>query len=252
MVVLEFLRYGSHKGNRLFLCRCDCGAEAEVWNTSFYRAWCCCKDCRNRDRHRHGMSGHPLVGLWRRIARYVAGWEDFHVFRAQIGDDKPFPTATLGPKDVTRPLACDNWQWVDVHVCIGMKVAKYTTILGVTHSKSDWAGICKITKERMRQRLDIYQPVEAVSCYPSAVEYFRSLGKGAEVENWLGARYLQLMDGEVHTFKQGVDFHVSHQSVRQQLHTIAKQHGQKVTIKELAGQVIFCFKPRKKRRKKAG
>lgn len=256
LTVVNFVRYGNTKGNRLFLCRCDCGRELEVWNSCFYRDLCCCRECMNEIKGRHGMPHHPLLGMWQRRCRHVPGWESFRVFVQEVGE-KPFPEATIGPVEYGGEVTRETWKWVDYRDLAAMNCAHKITVLGITHSKSDWAGICKVTKERMRQRLEQFDPVGAVSCYPSAVEYFRQQGLGDEVTNWPGARFLEVMDGQIHHFVWGKDYTTSIPAIRQQLHTYAKQYGRKVTIRAFGKDVMFQFEPtpepsKPTKRKKAG
>lgn len=170
LTVLAFVRYGDRgTTNRLFHCRCDCGCEGNYWSSTFYRRHPECTQCQ---RKRRGWApNHPLRRYWYRVRRLVPAWRDFDLFASTVGD--PRPGQTIIPADWTRPLSTENWRWGAITEAARQGAMKPVTVLGVTKCCSEWAEMCGISRERMRQRLAKHSVETAVLAYDAARQFFR-------------------------------------------------------------------------------
>lgn len=237
VTVLSFAGYGPSVSNRHFLCRCDCGNEVLLWDTSFYRQHVSCKPCRNARTGRNGQSRHPLHSTWKNVRDRVPQWKDFQDFVRAVGD-RPAPLMTVSMRDKSQPLSVENWKWTSVTELSNAATSQNITIFGVTKNKSGWAGICSITKERMRQRFDKYEPESAVLVYDSAIRFFKERGMAEVVEQWPGSDLDKYFDGRIWRLDKGTDFTDDIGKFRMRLAAHARCRGKKAETRVL-GDSLF-------------
>lgn len=124
-----------HRGGRVYLCRCLCGAEKAVPKTylqSGYSRSCGClqKELSRARQTRHGMFGTPEYNAWmsmwarctnpkhKAFANYggrgikvCAAWKDFAKFYADVGP-KPSAKHQLDRERNSKGYTRSNTRWV--------------------------------------------------------------------------------------------------------------------------------------------
>jgi hypothetical protein len=97
---------------RVWLCRCDCGAEKEVRHSNLTGGLSTkCQECC---RPRHGMSSTKIYAVWENLRgkeKLPPDWEDFDAFRKAVGDP-PDPGAHLTRYDFAKRHSAENTFWM--------------------------------------------------------------------------------------------------------------------------------------------
>ncbi|MGD1021097.1 MAG: hypothetical protein ABSA12_17470, partial [Verrucomicrobiia bacterium] len=97
-----FYSAGREYSRHMWLCRCDCGTQKEVYrgNLTGGRS----AGCRRCSEVTHGMSNTKLYYAWttmRHKEQLPKAWRDFNVFRKVVGDP-PSKEANLRRYDPTK------------------------------------------------------------------------------------------------------------------------------------------------------
>lgn len=183
---LKVLGLVSRSGcNYLARVLCDCGKESDFWLNRLHREGdpVDCIHCR------------PVLEEWQIAIRGI--WYGI-VRRCHVESDQAYPSyggrgiavcdrwrnsflafcEDMGPRpprtsieriDNNGHYSPENCRWANrADQARNKRNSKRFTVCGRTMISSDWADLCGITRERMRQRFDKYSPEEAVLVYESA------------------------------------------------------------------------------------
>lgn len=182
--VLELLEFAGYRDGRIAMwrvrCR-HCGAESLAYQTGFYRPSMRCPACPRKDRGmwvrwrkmvsrchdpkssmypQYGGAGIEVCREWR---------ESFEVFCRDMGQPPDAKTKFIGRRDPQGPYSPDNCFWsADNETWHTNPHNRLVTIGGLSLRSNQWAALCGITRERMRQRFNKYQAEAAIAPYEQA------------------------------------------------------------------------------------
>lgn len=181
--VLELVEFAGYRDGTtaMWRCRCQrCGAETLAYQTNFYRRPARCPECPRFDQpswnrwrkmvrrchdpestqyRSYGGQGIEVCDRWRESI------EDFCRDMGQPPKGKPY----IGRHDPTGPYSPENCFWTEV--CETQQTNPHNrmvTIGNLTLRSNQWAALCGISRERMRQRFNKFPAVVAIAPYPGA------------------------------------------------------------------------------------
>ncbi|MEO5366036.1 MAG: hypothetical protein H7831_06725 [Magnetococcus sp. WYHC-3] len=153
--------------NSKYICEClKCGMIKSVFYSDIYRSIkTVSQKCPRCPKDR--VIDHPLYNYWikkiKNIHQLDPSWLNFEQFKKDVVT-KPKYTKII-PINPQLPLGPQNFK-IDKS-----NTKKPLTIFGITKSQSEWARICGITRERIRQRLQKYNPEQAILKYDKTKKY---------------------------------------------------------------------------------
>lgn len=178
-------------GNCVMNTTCDCGKECTAFLGQMIQGrklHCGCRSTQD------GRSKTVEYGIWRgmlercqnpkssayrnyggRGIKVCDRWQDFRTFLADMGP-RPSNEHSIDRTDPNRNYEPDNCKWVFKSQQGKTKRPEFYrnfTVCGVTMYSTEWAEVCCITRERMRQRFKIYSPEEAVCTYSRARQWLK-------------------------------------------------------------------------------
>lgn len=187
LVVTGLIRQG---GQRLLTCTCDCGVDTCVREGDFISATVKSCGCLRRElvttRSRtHGLYGHPLYHVWRRIKDRCANprlmsyggrgikmykpWvDDFRAFKEdferQVGP-RPTPQHSLDRIDVNKGYEPGNLRWASPAAqARNRRNNRWITVGGERLCVVDWAKRLGCTAQAILKRLEFgWAEVDAVT-----------------------------------------------------------------------------------------
>lgn len=210
-------------------CRCKCGHIDIFRVNALKRRKTHCPKCRP------SVKNDPLY-FWHyhNKHRLCDAWQDFSIFQSQYNPPKnTYPIAV----DPSKPLSLTNIAFVKRH----MPNARHVTYRSITLPISDWATLCNISRERMRQRINRHGIERALAPYNPDLDKaallcastYDSLEVGPQLnsspkkirgnpgkypwEKWL--------DGQTHNLVQGEDFTTSHRYFLENARRAAAKQG---------------------------
>jgi hypothetical protein len=180
---------------------CDCGTVLPLWWNAIKRGR---RDCGCRVPRNDGRSGGREYYVWKQILtrchertsaaypryggrgiRVCKRWQSYRRFLEDVGRS-PGPRYSLVLNDGAKLYEPGSCRWLspwDARMALRSTEAKnrrWQTVLGIRMISVQWAEVCGITRERMRQRFRDYSPHEAVLIYPAARKWLAA-AHGIEV-----------------------------------------------------------------------
>lgn len=126
LTVIEWTGDRYKDGDKLFLCKCDCGNKRIVRAFQLRKGRTVgCKDCMAKARIKHGKSYDSVYKLWATLKQrcgnaegyetitYPDKWETFEGFWDDMGPTH-FDGASIDRIDGTKSYSKDNCQWLTV------------------------------------------------------------------------------------------------------------------------------------------
>lgn len=191
---LTALRRSHDKGGKVFwVCRCDCGNEAEVESyklrTGHTTSCGCYRDLRRSESHTtHGMSGSRTYLIWSlmlhrcnnpnspifkhyggRGIKVCARWLKFEEFLSDMGEAPPH--LTLERLDNEKGYEPSNCTWVSRKEQVrNRRNTLRLTLEGETKTIGEWADLGGVSAKTIKARLQrgwapemaVFQPLKKV------------------------------------------------------------------------------------------
>lgn len=176
-----FKPYGKYPPRRICPCRCDCGAELEVWangllsgntkscgclhkertiaavtthgekHSKLYNVWCGMKDrCgnpKNKRYSRYGGRGITICGQWISDFAEFRGWANAHGYREDL---------TIERLNVDGNYEPGNCTWIPMTDQAKNRTSRHdVSAFGETKSLQDWLGDprCAVVRLTLHSRL---------------------------------------------------------------------------------------------------
>lgn len=180
---MELLEFAGYRDGvmAMWRCRCRrCGAAVLTYQTGFYRKPSRCAECPrvdvkmwNRWRKMIRRCHEPESSLYRDYGglgievcqRWRESFDDFCRDMGQHPAGKPY----VGRRDSQGPYSPENCFWTDD--CETQHTNPHNrlvTIGALTLRSNQWAALCGISRERMRQRFNKYPAEAAIAPYEGA------------------------------------------------------------------------------------
>lgn len=188
---LTALKLATHNGRSAWICRCQCGAEKPVAQSSLRSGAslsCGCGAIRwgNQSARKHGLWRHPLRGTWRSMKercynpkafnypRYGGRgitvcdhWRDSFELFVKDNQASALPGLTLDRIDPNGDYTPENCRWISKKgQARNTRSTKYYLLNGVNRSIHEWADLAGIKPCHITYRLNKGWPLEPALTLP--------------------------------------------------------------------------------------